>query len=696
MNPIKKIVSGLLILLVLCIYSSCLDDEINGCVPDNDYATSIDLTITLPEPTKKITRAADDSYRMDFTDLSNVNVVLYPKDTLSNYPIIRYYDNNNIPGKFPVVNGNNLTITVEYNKSFGEVSEIYLVGNYDQQLDSTKFQHPSDLKSLKIGNISESNFLPECVFFGKAKFKEDLIYNEGKRKVSVYTAALSRPIAMVSINLEDHGLHPTVSIRPTEISIHNIPINCRLDSTNVGNSTNIIKAEGKKYSFYTDWGILNNQNRYVGSKNLKNEYEGGQVFYVYENVQQPYPNTSQSEKDLEHRPNATYIKIYADYIKINESDPSKVDLAGTISYRFCLGEDVIKDYSVKRNIHYDITLELKDYGGAGEDGHLDSGGNIVKGEAEEEGWRVDLVLKDRGFDVSSIQLNAGAATGTINVLDGGSRSEAVANFWEYGKLGAKTEDWLFIYINGNWEPIDDDNLQKAIDNKKIEYYVKPLRADASGLFPEKDKPYRQYELTMKADDNNRDIVTIRQWLPIKLPDASGDLEGPLYMDRFENINTLVEWGYNNNDLSAAITSPRPEFKNNFLFGDNDDGLSNTFYLRWGTEQSEIASNILEKTGYDKTTGGLPALNVNQTAMYYIPNSKELKRVMDYVGIINIEDKNRHDPVDKNVDYWSSSVLNEDKLSTLYWDGISKTIKSTTDRNSKKRVRYVYRPSKDLN
>ncbi len=696
MNPIKKIVSGLLILLVLCIYSSCLDDENNGCIPDNDYATSIDLTITLPEPTKKITRAADESYRMDFTDLSNVNVILYPKDTLSNYPIIRYYDNNNTPGKFPVVNGNNLTITVDYNKSFGEVSEIYLVGNYDQQLDSTDFQHPSHLKSLEIGNVSTSDFLPKCVFFGKANYLKDLVYNEGKRKVSVYTAELSRPIAMVSINLEDHGLHPTVSIRPTQISIHNIPIKCRLDSTNVGNAANVMKAEYDKYSFYTDWGTLSNNNKYVGSKNIKNEYEGGQVFYVYENVQPSYPHQSESEKDLKYRPYATYIDIFADYVKTNESDPSKVDLAGTIHYRFCLGEDVIKDYSVKRNTHYDITLELKDYGGAGEDGHLDSGGNIVKGPAKEEGWRVNLLLRDLGFDVSSVQLNAGAATGTINILDGGSRSNALANFWEYGNYNVKSEDWLFIHVNGIWEPINANNLQKAIDNKKIEYYVKPFRADASGLFPEEKHPYREYELSMRSVDSQREFVYIRQWLPIKLPDVPGDLEGALYMDRFENRNTLVEWGYINNDLSAAITSPRPEFKNNFLFGDNADGLSNTFYLRWGAEPSEIASNILEKTGYDKTTGGLPALNVNQTAMQYVPNSKELERVMDYVGIIDIEDRNRHDPVDKNVDYWSSSVLETDKLSTLYWDGVSKTIKSTNQRDSKKRVRYVYRPSKDLN
>lgn len=689
MNPIKKIVSSLLIMFLLGIQMSCLDDEFKGC--QEEECTSFDLTIALPKPTLKETRA--NSNRTDFTDLSSLHIIVYPIDTLNNEPLINYYNEKDFPDKKMLTAGEQITLTVNYNGTFGDINKIYLVGNYEKDsINPQKNQYPSSIRDIKV-EIDETNFIPKCVYFGEAKKQS----GNTTGPCGLYKAELKRPFAMITINMEDIGLNPNLKITPKKIGVHRFAKNIKIGSKkNKVNSSSNFFQEG--YDFFVDWGSLDGQTKFIGQKYSEdNNVQSGQAFYVFENMQDSIINDDETKKDGVQRPNATYISLEADYIQFEEDNPNQINVSGKITYCFWLGKDEFINYEVERNWHYEVTLQLYGYGGAHEGGYL-NGDEIILGDTPGATWRVSMDTDSLGFEnYMHINLNARSSSDKVKL----SRAKFYDINVTFNNNGG-TEDWFFINNGSGWEIIDDDNIKIALDNKEIYYYVKPWRMEDIKGFPHEYRnraPYRECIISgvKKIGDPKATRLTIRQWAPLRLPDLEGnsDPEGYLYMDRFEDNNSIFTWGYQNNNLSSTLISPIESY-NKFDFGKAGDGLNNTAYLNCGDSISPIANYVISTTGYNEATGSSPLFGKNNTAMYYIPNSEELQRIMEYESIINNSDSNRHDPVNKNADYWSSSVLESDSLSTLYWDGVSKTIKSTKDRNSQKRVRYVYRPSKDLN
>lgn len=683
MNPIKKIVSSLLILFLLSTYTSCLDDEFKGC--QEEECTSFDLTIALPKPTLKETRS-DISSRTDFTDLSSLHVIVYPVDTLNNEPLINYYNEEDFPGKKMLTAGEQLTLTVNYTATFGDISKVYLVGNYEKDsINPQKNQYPSSVRGIKV-EIDDNNFIPKCIYFGEAQKQP----GNTTGPCGLYKAELKRPFAMVSINMEADKLDPSISIRPIKISIHNYAVSCKIGEKNSAKVGTDISD--KDYSFYTDWGTLSSNNPYIGGKG-PNNIDEGQVFYVLENLQDSTKNTDQTKKDLQERKYATYIKVRAEFVQY-DTNTNKIKVTGEINYQFCLGENVTNKYSVERDHHYDVTLVLTEFAGAGEDAHVDGSGNVKVEKSNGISWRVDLTTTDNGFQTIEKNFNARGETGKIKVA-----GVVIDPGVGFNKLGIQ-EDWVFIRIGSSWQPINEINLTTAVAQGEINYYIKPWRANASGNFydPITQYPYRRCFISgMTGAGGAAQNIVLNQWAPIKLPDTGvPDPEGTLYMDRFENVNTYAEWGSITNLSDTLPLSSCIENFNTFIFGTDADGLNNTAYLYKKLSSPNNASKVIETTGYNEATGIPSLFGKDRTAMYYIPNSEELKRMMEYVSIINNNPETKHDPINKNADYWSSSVLKDDKNATLYWNGSKKNIESTTDRNSPKRVRYVYRPSKDLN
>lgn len=107
------------------------------------------------------------------------------------------------------------------------------------------------------------------------------------------------------------------------------------------------------------------------------------------NAQGVTDNLDQTRKSLEEKPDASYVELEAEY---RYREDGTIRYAGTIRYRFCLGENIFNDYNVFRNTHYAVTLQLDRWCGASEGGYVMDGqlGSVKNGTS----WRVDMELEE--------------------------------------------------------------------------------------------------------------------------------------------------------------------------------------------------------------------------------------------------------------------------------------------------------------
>lgn len=237
-------------------------------------------------------------------------------------------------------------------------------------------------------------------FFSDARSDEAPLLTISKQSEKLQ-AWVRRAASKVTVAFDGSSLKEGVSIYIKSLRIKNIPDLCRLGVDNtVKNEKNLIETGEEvvyceSMSYDPNYPALITKNlpfyprvqktgedgtsSWVMDPNAHSETNPNSLFF-YENMQGTGPNKQQIDNNNDgildtlyqygQKPYATYIEVDAYYESINPERPGMCN----ITYRFMLGQDVIKDYNAKRNCHYKLTLHFNGY-------------------ADDPDWRIDYVTR---------------------------------------------------------------------------------------------------------------------------------------------------------------------------------------------------------------------------------------------------------------------------------------------------------------
>ena len=253
-------------------------------------------------------------------------------------------------------NSSGLVTSVSFAARADLTYRFYCVCNIGDITGDSSFRTESGLSNYQYSVSDYSNIIDSngaVPMTGRSNF---ISVTDGMN----VTIDLTRCVALVTIRIEDRGLH-YASLRIDSISLMNVPKKVSLFNT----------SHPENASERSIWGDSADYGEIVALNN------GGTVgFYTFENCQGVLlpKNTTCEGKVLSegspYRDLCSYIELSGYYDDTDSYTPRY----GNFIYRFYLGEDTTSDFSLVRNHHYDITVDLSDDG------------------VDEVSWRVDEEL----------------------------------------------------------------------------------------------------------------------------------------------------------------------------------------------------------------------------------------------------------------------------------------------------------------
>lgn len=650
-----------MLLLLLLLLPACMGDdhETYSC---RGNCEGVNIRVSLqgsPEVAISGTKSVPGNQRRSFNEISDLNVILFPIG--GSAPEIYYFDKDSrLPDGLPLPlrPGDNASFTLHTTTDYAS-AEIYLVGNYGEGINNSLIPAARDLENLPLA-LPADNVPDKCVMFAKAAATGE----EDGNGCRLLDANLERTLAMVTVSLDGTGLRDGVHIRPTKISIHNVPSTSRPGTDE--NKPDGADAVREGYSYIDTWGVLDNTTGTIGADTHTDADKF--AFFLFENMQGTTTNTDEKNKKSNSvtMPYATYITVEAQYGYGN-------DIRGDVTYKFCLGANTVNDYNVRRNTHYLVTLSLNDWGGAEEGGRL-SGNRLVEGQGEGVNWRVVMNLWDFGFPETDYGFDGNAEYGEIP-LTGNSK------FIDYKFIPDTDGEWILASSGSDWVSMSNGKGNASLlNNGCFFYFVKPWRFSDAG-FPKSDadRQYRECHITIEENSSNmRQTVVFRQWAPVKIADD-------LYMERQAASEGLRAWGYRDvTDLPVGFIYKDDSGADDLSGYDNTELLANSpaavlCRQRGGRDLSFVATG---NTGTLQFAG----------AAYYLPSGADLDKMMNYEKDVFNPAHHTFEPLRRTLDYWSSSATNNG--TTFYWDKAASSLLFVASRDMEKQVRCAYRPSKD--
>lgn len=684
-----NIYSWLSMLAILpMLLTACLEDDEYQCPTQSD---KIQLTLLLPEQTRIATNTRATSSRVDYSTVNTLNIVLASKDN----EIIKayYFDENGASenDKNVTMSANTLPMTSEDNNNkrsirivgeegeFDNVQTIYAIANHNGKIDTKSIRTVAALKNLKQTTTDgQPNKAANCMMFGSTS------------QLSNGSISLERTLAMFSVKIDGSGLKKGVRITPKKISLHNVPTSCLIGNDNKINNSNESVAIGQTVDLANaeGWGALTNENRYIGGHELEN---GTIPLFMFENLQGINENITGIDKQINKHPKEyagktpaelqsfldkekkyTYILIEADYYYQNPNN-SNDGVHGSIAYRFLLGDNEYNDFNIERNNYYQITLSLKGNGGAQEDGKEDKDGNLVV-NSNDLSWRVEMDVEDWGFVKDKFDFDSHATHGYLEVVGEG---------WT---IGGSSASWIKFYSPDKEEWVEPTKYGTCGENGKIEFIIQPWSWYADGFNNVKNDKSREIVLEISKNGKTQK-VTIKQWTPIYI-------KNNVWVERFEENEEELSWGYMNDDMNgSAYVTEDSGFtgSKNFSYGTSTtfQGMQNTWYMYYKKQnESPVQVYCYQKGGFDLNKySKKPNLNNDY---YCLPDADTMKEIMEY----KYKGSNPFQPLRTDKEYWTGSVYDQNKKETYYCSidpSNGKTIlKTTAQRNAKKRARAIYR------
>ena len=588
-----------------------------------------------------------------------------------------------------------------------KISKIEIIANHGEAIANNVDY--SSIKELDSSNYLSSNF---CMMYGvtTASGASENTHLADGTKCRLFDVDLKRTRAMVTVKMVNGGLNKGVEITPTKIRLCNVPASCTLQ--------NLCPAPGVNKILSVDHCVRISQEREITEGLLKTSIgthaeENKDVtamlrpLYMYENMQgtntqltgghvTKYPvgiTNVADAKDPNKNFKYSYVEIDADY---RYREESAVKISGTITYRFFLGNNATNNFDIEGNHYYKLTLNLKGFGGAMEDGKVDEQGNLIVNKADAS-WRVDMNTKDWGFDKSQFDFDSHYLNGTAQV---------VGQNWKFTRVlkGDGNASWLTLNIEerygqhwANPTTIVEQNCKLKIVDGTLKFNIQPMlymksgRLDPEGQFDEnsyKEKVnYREMQIEVQnTDTKERDTIVIRQYVPIPVTvDGNGKKE-IFFMERFEEYekgqNSEIvygfPWKYYNNKLDKL--KDLNQLKVVYNWGNpnkNKVGLNSTYLSDKG-----CAANICYLKGQDGIQQGA------EVHYYALPSRAMMEAMFDKAATYE-KSWGPFEQMHIYEDYWTSTVEKNTPIQTQYYKGADQNYPFTSERNELKRVRSVY-------
>lgn len=655
---IKNIWVAACILMGGTLFNSCTD-ELDGKSVINTGTEGINLSISVDGMREKVlTRADIDNRRANIHDINIVfadadgNIVGEPvritADNATTNPSIDAETTGLVSADFETgdISYHIGTTDMESRK----FTDIYVVANFLSE-EGSLIPIPEDkktieaLKACKQGVTNYQQAGQYCTMFGKAV--QDGTDTHGG---VAYTVSLKRTVAMITLGIDGSGLRQGVIIRPREVKLCNVPDKCSIGMDNkIGENGVTYASTGQ--GFDIGWGSIANASMvgdYIQEAPNDHPHDADSTpLYMFENLQEEVEGITEEQKKKPSSTNYSYIQVTADYYyrpdDDNSDDKNKFhidNLTGTIVYKFCLGGDIYNDFNIKRNTHYQLTLNLKGWGGLVEDGKV----NIVDGtyddsSGDDVSWRVDATFQT-GF--VSDELNVPVGGSRLNIVLSGLEDN-LGNGVHIDFSGGKNANDIWVQgANGQW--IEGAMSQKikelVVDNGDgtwtLRVYVEPLNADEFNSIATTnptleswlENGYRNLSMTIKNSTGlDQTTFTIKQWLPLPVlePEIFGEnptnvnpLNAELYYSRFDILmGEMMPWcpdGYYNSDLGydssnsilvmdvdrLGITDPNNQAAREF---NREYGFHNqvAFFLTDRDNRNDIAGNPIDFNNGEPTS-----------------------------------------------------------------------------------------------
>ena len=498
-KQIKNIAIATLFVIGSSIFSSCNDEDLIRSSQQGLTTDGINLTISVDGMREKVlTRADIDNRRANIHDINIVfadaggNIVGEPiritADNATPTPSIDAETTGLVSADFKTgdISYHIRTADMENN----EFTDIYVVANFlteEGTLASipTSITTIDELKACKQGVANSQQAGLYCTMFGKATKEENTDSHGG----IVYSVSLERTVAMITLGIDGSGLRPGVIIRPREVKLCNVPATCSIGMGNkIGENDVTYASTGQ--GFDIGWGSIANASMvgdYIQEAPNDHPHDADSTpLYMFENLQGEVEGITEEQKKEPSSTNYSYIQVTADYYyrpdDDNSDDKNKFhidNLTGTIVYKFCLGGDIYNDFNIKRNTHYQLTLNLKGWGGLVEEGKVDVASGTYN-DSKDASWRVDATFQT-GF--VSDELNVPVGGSRLNIVLSGLEDN-LGNGVHIDFSGGKNANDIWVQgANGQWieGAISQKINELVVDNGDgtwtLRVYVEPLNAD---------------------------------------------------------------------------------------------------------------------------------------------------------------------------------------------------------------------------
>lgn len=342
-------------------FSSCTDEIEKKDNAGTGIANSLQLLLTVPDNEEIAPMTKSDQSESE--GVKDLSILIYEVEggTLAEH---FYYPAEKLQG----LTTDEKSIKIGLTQIAPGQKKVYLIANIGSE---------SAYNTLcgKVG--MESDLKAYCVGLDGVK-PAMLLAAQGDQAFDAQTgaqvsASLRRIYSMITVKVV-RKLKDGLVINPKSVQLKHVPATGFLFEDNKIENEGQCKIEGEKIE------------RTAGATDfLTDDHAVASALYMFENRQPDGSNggdqTTKTPAGL--KPDAliesiktdrkcSYVEVVADYLKGGQSGVSG---SGTITYRFFLGKDALKDFDVERNVHYQVTLTLNGDGGK-----------------DEATWRVDTDL----------------------------------------------------------------------------------------------------------------------------------------------------------------------------------------------------------------------------------------------------------------------------------------------------------------
>lgn len=519
---------------------------------------------------------------------------------------------------------------------------LYVVANWGKAIQSNDANTVTQLRNLKTsststdisGNTHSTVDMPNRMFGEIVRDYTTPIPSgnpgEVARNVEI---ELKRTAAMLTLVINGEGLSQGVVIDVKDVNLRNVPRYCTIGRENnitQEGSLNPIEGAVSEYGDRKGGALISGGYRLVGTQtqswtdfgsemgyrtSIGKHYADGdyddvtvQPLFLYENMHggdafganetdQGYKRPAGVDRDkvsIENNTKAcSYIEINADYMRYEMySGRPEIREKGTATWRFFLGGDVLRNFDVKRNTHYKLTLTL-------------SGTGISENN---QTWRVDAETKTSQV-VGDADMVVGGGGEMFCVEFTGNISEIM------NKMKMSGPNATFVYVRAKpnstyeWAQVASTggaNDFETVDDKQMWFYVQPLLPNDNSTTANE----RSCEVTFSGVGaggiKTEVVVKFTQYRPVTFSITQADLTNYPSDENLLKAKAIIE-KYYNHDFSTGKDfvfyvdrvdrDPMQWGFNGVLLDSNQDtGFENVYHL---IDPKPVGDNCNDHVEYAK-------------------------------------------------------------------------------------------------